>query len=399
MSIITNPDGTTSTVLPNGQVVPNVQPTVGSITPATTPAIGTLPPAASSLYIDPTANPDPNDLSDFSKATSGATIQLPIRGEKQFIPNQVSIPNQSTTPSGGINAFSAQPNSILAAGQTNISRANPNTVTASSFYLKAAKAAFKDYITVRIPHRGFDSSGNPNLNNTATFRFLVNPTTIQVNRETIDQQALTRDGWQFGVWGEGLGRVSMSGTTAGEYFSLGLADEYSYFTKSYRNLMALTSFYESNGYFWEGEQAFSGTLQGVSRKFIKCHQDVLLTVGNFVWSGMFDSFSVHFDAEKPYSATFELSFISWRERFLSTSPYDSNLLDTDTRRGHSYSNYYTTATQQEMQRLQQGTPSMTALPSPNFHMPNTLLSSTAAAAMQATLNWSPAQIAAKVDGS
>jgi hypothetical protein len=146
-----------------------------------------------------------------------------------------------------------------------------------------------------------------------------------------------RGGWLFGVWGEDFTRITMSGQTAGQYFEMGLTDEFNYFTKSYRNLQQLMMVFENNGYWFEGEEAGEGPLNSpdFTRRRIKMHQTVQLCVGNFIWSGMFDSLTVRQEATNPFSFNFDISFLAWKEEFRTGSPY-TNPLDNHVERGHVY---------------------------------------------------------------
>jgi hypothetical protein len=68
------------------------------------------------------------------------------------------------------------------------------------------------------------------------------------------------------------------------------------------------------------------------------HQDVELVVGNFVWYGMFDALTVRQDANTPFSNNFDISFIAWKERFRTGSPY-IDALENNVQRGHTYGAY------------------------------------------------------------
>ncbi len=251
---------------------------------------------------------------------------LPMRAEKRFIPES---------------ALSIIGDLAVSLPQT--VKATPQT---ADLFITAAKQTFTDYVVVTIPHRGLDTKGNLNPALPASFRFLINPQTAQVSRNMEDAQTFARGGWQFGVWGEGLISVSLTGHTPGQYWTYGLTDGYSYFAESWRNLEQLTMVFENNGYFFEGEEVNEGPLApGYARRRIKKHQDVILTVGNFIWYGMFQDFSYTLDAEHPFRAEFHLSFLSWKERFRPSSPY-FNSLPTNIQRGHSYGAYAYAASEQ-----------------------------------------------------
>jgi len=278
----------------------------------------------SSLGVDSSRANDINDVSDIHIARpSNSPVQpllLPIRGEKRFIPEDPL-------------ALIGQADQTAAAFASDLKDPKNNP-----FFLKAAKQAFTDWVVVRIPHRGvLPSTGNPNPAYTATYRFLVNPQTAQVSRNTEDSQAFARGGWQFGIWGEGLVNISMTGHTPGYYWAKGLTDEYAYFTESWRNLQQLVIVFENNGYWFEGEEANEGPLApGFTRRRIKKHQDVQLVVANYIWYGMFDSLTLTLDAEHPYRAEFSLSFLAWKERTRQSSPYSQWGIQNNVERGHSY---------------------------------------------------------------
>jgi hypothetical protein len=273
-----------------------------------------------------------NDLSDVRLTTPDyaevSPTQLPIRGEKRIIPSFVDI-----------NATQDKIGSGVAAGGQ-----DPDTAPAinfSDFMVSAALKPFVDYILVRIPHRGF-TNGQADPTKSATFRFLINPATVQVNHATLDAQSMTRGGWQFGVWGEDCVTISLSGQTAGQYFALGLTDAFQSFTKSWRNLEQLQMVYENNGYWYEGEEAGEGPLKAAdfTRRRIKMHQDVELVCGNFIWFGMFDSMTISQDAEKPFLANFSITFLAWKERFRNSAPYIDNI-HNEIQRGHVFGQYPT----------------------------------------------------------
>ena len=271
-----------------------------------------------------------NDMSDIHAAMPGnvptPAMLLPIRAEKRYISeNATAIVNNISQ-----NLYGSQ---------------TINTPSTEDFYVSAAKRTFVDYVVVRIPHRGKDSNGYYSPNLTAEYRFLINPQTASVSRSTEDSQTFARGGWQFGIWGESLTTISLTGHSPGQYWSYGLTDGYAYFAKSWRNLQQLGMFFENNGYWFEGEESDEGPMApGYTRRRIKKHQDVQLIVGNFVWSGMFDDFGYTRDAEHPYRAEFRLSFLAWRERFRASSPY-WNSRSTTIQRGHSYGAYSYVATE------------------------------------------------------
>src|SRR5208282_4845355 len=144
--------------------------------------------------------------------------------------------------------------------------------------------------------------------------------------------------------------VSMSGKTPGQYFTLGLTDEFAEYSESFRNLEQIQDVFENNGYFFEGESvnygsalsAGSSTTSSLpaafTRRVIKMHQDVILVVKEFIWYGMFESFEYSQDADNPYLASWSLSFIAWKEQFRSDSPY-YNAMSNTVQRGNAYSVY------------------------------------------------------------
>jgi hypothetical protein len=249
-------------------------------------------------------------------------IQLPTRGEWALQPVPI-------TPSAIDNAGPG-----AAVGDVNI----PN---ARNFTIRAALYPYVDYVVVRLPHRGLTSTGAADPTQAAYYRFLINPSSVSVSKQTEDSQTMARAGWQFGVWGEGFTTISLSGKTAGQYFTNGLTNYFKEFTLSYRNLQQLMLVFGNNGYFYEGEVSGSPSSyaqQAFQRRRIKLHQDVELMVGNFIWHGMFQSLTVTQDADTPFLANFELKFMAWKEQYRSSSPYHNGKPNT-IQRGHSYGEY------------------------------------------------------------
>lgn len=265
--------------------------------------------------------------------------QLPIRGEKRIIPSPVA-------PSDASLVFEAQ---WLASGQQ-----PPRTplISDKDFDISAAISPYVDYVIVRLNNRGLGGNGQPD-GLPAVYRFLINPSQVVVNRQTLDAQAFARSGWQIGVWGEDSLQISLTGKTAGQYFAFGLTDRYQPFTESYRNLEQLQVVFENNGYWFEGEKASEGPLGAdFSRRIIKMHADVELIVGNFMWYGMFESLTVSQNAETPFLMDFQINFVAWKERFRRGSPY-KDTIHNDIKRGHDYGAWKSTAiaVQQEQQAL------------------------------------------------
>jgi len=249
---------------------------------------------------------DQNNISDLQVKNPGvntSVVPLPIRGEKRIIPSPISGKDTS------------------------------------GFNIEAAVGTVVDYVTIRILNRGLTTSGEADSTQPLVYRFLINPKTVNISHSTLDSQTLTRGGWQFGLWGEDLVRISMNGSTAGQYFSGGVTDQYAEYSKSYRNLAQLQIVFENNGYWFEGEELGEGPLAAsATRRRIKMHNDVELTVGDFIWYGCFDSLQVSQDAENPFLARFSIEFTAWKERFRKTSPYWNNI-ENNVQRGHSYSVY------------------------------------------------------------
>jgi len=176
-------------------------------------------------YVAPTnatmTNPNSRGVNDVSDIRpTSAVINLPIRGEKRLVPTTVD------------------------ATLTNVQVVAEDYATQvqqtqdSDFFIYANSEAKRlqnavDFIKIRIPHRGVKSSSLlADPTQVVEYRFLVNPATLTVNRQTVDSQSLTRGGWQFGVWGEDCFMVQMQGVSAGSYFSLGTTDEFCYYAVS-----------------------------------------------------------------------------------------------------------------------------------------------------------------------
>ena len=275
------------------------------------------------------SNPNSRGINDVSDIRPTSPLySLPIRGEKRLLPTNI---NATQIQQGFENSLAA----ALGFNQN-------NHVTDTDFFVYATTEARRlqnavDFIKIRIPHRGINpSSGLADLTQSVEYRFLTNPSTLTINRQMVDSQSMTRGGWQFGVWGEDCFLVQMQGTSAGSYFSLGTTDEFCYYAVSYRNLMQLQEVFENNGYWFEGEEYNEGPLAAdYLRRRIRMHQDVELWCGNFIWSGMFDSFSISQDATQPFMLNFTLSFFVWKERYRSSSPYWGSI-ENNVQRGHSY---------------------------------------------------------------
>ena len=339
-SYTTNSSGQITTI--NGQPItetvvvtatpPTIPVTAGDVSPALIPSIPltTLPLTASVV------NPNSRGVNDVSDIRPTAHLApLPIRGEKRLLP--VNIDASQVQQAFNNSGFLDLTNTVYGGGIK-----QNNKVQDTDFYVYANTEAKRlqnavDYMKIRIPHRGvLTSSQLPDPTQSVEYRFLINPATLTVNRQTVDSQSLTRGGWQFGVWGEDCFMVQMQGTSAGSYFSLGTTDELSYYAVSYRNLMQLQEVFENNGYWFEGEEYNEGPLAAdYLRRRIRMHQDVELWCGNFIWSGMFDSFTISQDATQPFMLNFNLSFFVWKERYRSTSPYWDSI-ENNVQRGHSY---------------------------------------------------------------
>ena len=276
-----------------------------------------------------------NDLTDIRPdgGANNPTVSpqtLPIRGEKRIV----------TTP---VNPATLSAQAIQYAGGRVFRNTGRNSlIQAVDFNTTAALSPLVDYVLIRIPHRGVSTTGQL-TDDTAIYRFLINPATVQVNRSTIDAQAMTRAGWQIGIWGEDSLQISLSGKTAGQYFAFGIADQWQPYTESYRNLQQLQIVYENNGYWFEGEQAGEGPLAAdFARRRIKMHSDIELIVGNYIWTGMFDILNITQNAEEPWLMAFDLTFIAWKERFRQGSPY-KDTIHNDVQRGHAYNAWAATA--------------------------------------------------------
>jgi hypothetical protein len=272
--------------------------------------------------------PDPS-LNNLNDGTVDGVGALPIRAEKRIIPNTVNISAVQQTFDKG----SATQGQVSPTGDPITKR-----IDSSDFHISLAKKNLTDYVKIRIPHRGVDAT-NRQLAQTqdAEFRFLINPRSVAVNKQTVDTQAFTRGGWQFGVWGEDMTQIRMSGVSAGSYFALGLTDEHKYYSESYRNLLQLQQVFENNGYWFEGEEYNEGPMAAdYLRRRIRMHQDLELWVGNFIWYGMFESMTLTQNADNPFLMEFELTFIAWKERYRDSAGYWNNL-PNNVQRGHSYS--------------------------------------------------------------
>jgi hypothetical protein len=260
---------------------------------------------------------------------------LPTRGENKILPLAIDKSVFPTTISG---AAGIPPDFNFR-----------DSLDELDFASSKARITLTDYITIKVNNRKA-ANGDPFV-----FRFLINPESLNINRSSVDGQTMTRAGWQFGVWGEDFIKISGKGTTAGQYFARTLTDGYGEYTLSYRNLLAFMTLFENNGYWFEGESPFdNGPLASdLLRRRIKKHSDVVFSVGNFIWNGMFQSLTVSDTADTPYFNTFSFNFIAWKERYRGSSPWldstESNLY-----RGHAYEAGYKNKSISESGGSQQG---------------------------------------------
>lgn len=265
----------------------------------------------SDSYLNPIWNSPYFDLTSVTKVGT-----LPVRGETRLVP--VGMLSSSVAP----------PPQLQTSGSDESSQV-PSAYEAISF----AKSTFTDYMNITIPSRR--SASTDYFEADYTYRFLINPHTLSVSHQTADSQSMTRGGWQFGVWGEDVVELHMTGITAGDYFQNGLSDQWEEYSLSYRNLAELTNVVLNNGYWFEGEEVNTAwNAPDYTRKRIKSHGDVVVRVGNFMWSGMFTNMTHTKSAENPFYNTFDIGFIAWKERFASGSPWLSAIRN-NTYRGHS----------------------------------------------------------------
>lgn len=292
--------------------------------------------------------------------TNVSPQQLPVRGEKRII-NAPTSPATITNEFNGVLGDNA-PSHFYDTGRTQL-------VDQDDFNVTAALSPYTDYLLVRLYNRGLGGNGQPS-GMPAVYRFLINPSQVVVNRNTLDAQAFARSGWQVGVWGEDSLQISLTGKTAGQYFAFGTTDRYQPFTESYRNLEQLQVVFENNGYWFEGEQSAEGPLGAgpeFARRVIKMHSDVELVVGNFIWYGMFESLTISQNAETPFLMDFQISFIAWKERFRKQSPY-KDTIHNDIKRGHDYGTWQPAAISFQQQTSLPGVSTNVAI-APNIGTP------------------------------
>jgi hypothetical protein len=304
-----------------------------------------------------------NDISDVQNQITGDTSAgsvktLPIRGEKRILPIPIN-PDAMSDQFGQQYTASGMESPETLGYDTTTGRTK--LVQYDDFYVHATLKPYVDYVTVRLLNRGQSATGAPDPSTNATYRFLINPSQVQISRSTLDAQAFARAGWQFGVWGEDAISITLNGKTAGQYWAFGLTDRYQQYSQSYRNLEQLQVVFENNGYWFEGEQTAEGPLAAdFARRRIKMHQDVELTVGNFIWYGMFEQLEISQNAEAPFLVDFNLTFVAWKERFRPTSPYQNQILSS-IQRGNSYSAY---ASSIDPQVISLGLPVTSRIPPP-----------------------------------
>lgn len=194
-----------------------------------------------------------------------------------------------------------------------------------------ASGPMGDFIYVKLKKRGF---GGADL----IWKFLVNPETIQVNRQVVDAESMSRAGLQTGIWGD-LIDISISGVTAGQYFAGVLVDMYGEQSRSFSSMMELVSLYENNGTWFEGEATGNAAAAAaITRKQIQLQADVEVAFGNFIWSGCFTELTLSDSADTPYYNKFTLGFMAWKERFRKDSPW-RNSISENQYFGHAYELY------------------------------------------------------------
>ena len=216
-----------------------------------------------------------------------------------------------------------------AIGTKDLSRSDfEQTQVNSAAYLAAG---LTDFIYVKLKGRGEDGGD-------LIYRFLINPSNVDASRQVVDGEAQTRMGLTTGIWGDLLD-ITVSGTTAGSYFAGSLVDEHDEYSASNRNFKELLAVYENNGCWFEGEAMGDPSLPGdITRKLIQLHGDVTLVFGNFIWSGAFTEMSLDETSDTPYYNKFSFSFMAWRERFASGSPWRDSITNEDYY-GHAYEVY------------------------------------------------------------
>ena len=179
-------------------------------------------------------------------------------------------------------------------------------------------AGLTDFIYIKLRGR---AEGGGDLQ----WQFPVNPESIQVNRQVLDAESLTRAGLQTGIWGDLLD-ITIQGVTAGQYFAGVLVDAYSENSRSGSSLQELVALYENNGTWFEGEATGNvAAAASYTRKQIQFQNDVVLAFGNFIWQGCFTEMSTDDGADTPYYNKFTLGFMAWKERFRGDSPWRSSI--------------------------------------------------------------------------
>lgn len=264
--------------------------------------------------------------------------QLPIRPEKRIIPTPVPTieflnprVTKEQTAFSWRNLFSPPATDPVTKGYKAEGTSIRDSSSTGDYFLSRAADTFTDYITIRVNGRKQGEDKLP-----MTFRFLINPHTVNVSRNQIDSQSMTRAGWQLGFWGDDTVEIRLEGVTPGQYFTLGLTNYWGEHSLSYNNFLAFQTLFENNGYWFEGEDIDNSTLASdLIRRRIRFHSDVELRVGNFIWKGCFTDLEVTEDAEKPYQLSFSATFMAWKERFTESSPW-RNSIRNDVYRGHAF---------------------------------------------------------------
>lgn len=274
----------------------------------------------------------------------------PTRGDKRIVGlpvNTKTLPFEGRSGGGDANPTKSDIDKTFGAGSTFTQRLmsdkavqtyGPATgtldLTPSAFeQLRVTRqantaAGLTDYIYIKLKGRAKDGGD-------LKWKFLVNPETIQVNRQVIDAESMSRAGLQTGIWGDLLD-ISIQGVTAGQYFAGVLVDAYAEHSRSVSSLLELIAVYENNGTWFEGE--ITGNVAAAAaytRKQIQFQADVILAFGNFIWHGCFTELSVDDSADTPYYNKFSLGFMAWKERYRTDSPWRSSIAN-DQYFGHAH---------------------------------------------------------------
>jgi hypothetical protein len=142
-----------------------------------------------------------------------------------------------------------------------------------------------------------------------TFTVPPNDVALKMGKIIFDGN-MTQQGYQVEHWGEALDQLSVSGQT-GAFYSVvgatglgGLNNQLRRGSRAYQELMALVGIYRNNGYIYH-------TLGGNAGQVNLPAALVKIQMGQHIFIGRFDTFSISEEEGQPFSLTYQFTFTSF----------------------------------------------------------------------------------------